>query len=149
MRPHRLVFRSKRDLWLTGAVGLSAAGLLASAISALLSGPLSPPVILAALGCFGGVGLCLGALNTHYVLDVHALRIVSTPFGWTVPYAELRSVAPSASPLSSPALSLDRLELAYVRGGRRRTVLISPDDRGAFIEELARRAPQAEIMRSA
>ena len=149
MRPHRLVFRSKRDLWLTSAVGLSAAGLLASAITALLSGPLSPPIILAVLGSLGGVGLCLGALNTHYVLDVHALRIVSAPFGWTVPYAELRSVTPSSSPLSSPALSLDRLELAYTRGGRRRHVLISPDDRGAFIEELARRAPQAEIVRAA
>lgn len=50
--------------------------------------------------------------------------------------AEILSVTPSRSPLSSPALSLDRLE---IRKGERWTdrILISPAEREAFLRLLA------------
>jgi hypothetical protein len=55
-----------------------------------------------------------------------------------LPYAEIRSVEPTADIRSSPALSLERLR---VEAGPRRSVNISPADRAAFMAALAARCP--------
>ena len=48
--------------------------------------------------------------------------------------AAIRGVTPSRNPLSAPALSLDRL---HVEHGTTFGTLISPRDRGAFLDDLA------------
>jgi hypothetical protein len=63
------------------------------------------------------------------------------PFRWQVPLETLRSIRPTRSPLSSPALSLDRLELRYGQG---RVLLISPADGARFVAELSARAPHVQ-----
>jgi hypothetical protein len=78
--------------------------------------------------------------GTGYTLLPDELLIRSGPFRFHVAIGEITSVVPSRNPLSSPACSLDRLEIRY-RGGRSR-ILISPEDKPAFLEALAERCNQ-------
>ena len=66
------------------------------------------------------------------------LDIRSGPFRFRVPLGEVISVEPSRNPLSSPACSLDRLLIRYGR----RQIMVSPKDRLAFLDALARRGSQ-------
>lgn len=56
-------------------------------------------------------------------------------------YDEIVEVVSTRNPLSSPALSLDRLAIRTTSGG----VMISPAPRQEFLQELAARAPHAQI----
>jgi hypothetical protein len=60
---------------------------------------------------------------------------------WRIRYAEISRVEPSASPLSSPACSLDRLLIEY---GQRR-ILVSPLDRAVFVRSLGALCPQLHL----
>ena len=72
-------------------------------------------------------------IGTHYTVDRGTLRIVSGPFRWKVAIDQISSVEATKSPLSSPALSLDRLRVRY---GKNRRILISPADRVGFLEAI-------------
>jgi hypothetical protein len=77
-------------------------------------------------------------LSTYYVFQSDALIAHSGPFSWRIPLKEISSVRESNSVRSGPALSLDRLEIAYHRG---RVLLISPADKPGFLAALHRLAP--------
>lgn len=78
-------------------------------------------------------------LSTRYVIEDGTLRVRSGPFRWTIPLRDIRSVEPSRSVLSSPALSLDRLKIRYGAG---RSLLVSPRDVEGFRQALGRPAFQ-------
>lgn len=80
-------------------------------------------------------------LTTYYVLEKEHLFVHSGPIRRTIPLDSIRSVRPSRNPLSSPALSMDRLEIAY---GRNKYVLISPLDRDEFLRQLEARLPEGK-----
>ena len=73
---------------------------------------------------------------TDYTLTDTDLRVRSGPFRWRVPLHEIRSIAPTHNPLSSPALSLDRLRIEH---GERKWLMISPRDKDGFLRELESR----------
>jgi membrane protein YdbS with pleckstrin-like domain len=132
-----LRFRSKVDSWLV---------LLVVATGALAIAACAPMIRIGSGGAIaiaaGLVALVVGfpawlLSATHYTLEEQALKIRGGPFRWTIPYRDITDVKPSRSPLSSPALSLDRLRIEY--GGK--SIMISPVDRASFIQELdSRRA---------
>ena len=74
-------------------------------------------------------------LSTYYLVDAGNLMIRSGPFRWSISISEIKSVEPSRSLLSSPALSLNRLEIQYGRG---KTVLVSPKDVEGFRNAIGR-----------
>lgn len=83
---------------------------------------------------FVGVGLPLWILvATHYTLDSQLLLVQSGPFKWRVPVADITNITPTKNPLSSPALSLDRLRIDY---GRSNTLMISPRDKEQFLKDI-------------
>src|SRR5690606_5501378 len=94
--------------------------------------PMAMPVL--ALGAVAAVGLPLWLLrSTGYTLERTQLHIRSGPFSWVVPIAEIRDITATRNPLSSPALSRDRLLITYGRHGR---IMISPADKDAVLREL-------------
>lgn len=123
-------FRSAVDGWLWAVFGISTTVSIAALVPVFaLRVPWGWAFALVTLGL--GVGLPLWLFrSTAYVVDDTTLRIRSGPFRWSVPLAEIREVRPSRSPLSSPALSLDRLEIRYGRGS---AILVSPADRAGFL----------------
>lgn len=134
------VYASKIDGWLAAVLGAAVVSSLWASRHLLLAG--SPAAWLAAplIACVGA-GLPLWVLlDTRYVVDATHLRIRSGPFRWTVPIAGIVRIAPTSNPLSSPALSLDRLRIEYGRGA---SVMVSPRDRAGFMRaiEAARKQP--------
>lgn len=129
-------FRSKVDLWL--AVILAAApvvSLTATVLALRAGGGLMAllPTALIALAYLGAV------FPLYYELEDDALVIRAGLLRSRIPYAQIRAVRPTRNPLSSPALSLDRL---HVDAGSALGPNISPADREGFLSALLSRAPQ-------
>lgn len=77
--------------------------------------------------------------RTHYTVTDKELRVVSGPFRRSISLSDITSIEPSRNPLSSPALSLDRLKVSY---GKRKFVLISPADKAGFLDAVRRATPR-------
>lgn len=139
------VYRSKTDWWLGAVLWVSILAMVASAGSLWVAGG-SPVLSLGSAALF----LALAAFivwilrGTRYELYPDRLLVRSGPLRWTVPLAAIEEVHPTRNPLSSPALSLDRLQVSY--RGSRVGIMISPEPRGAFLQDLAARAPHLELL---
>jgi hypothetical protein len=120
-------------------------------------GLITPVVALIAIGTTASVGpelLLLPALLTTGVAALTVWIVLSTyyeftrdllvahcgPFSWRIPLNAISRVRESRSVRSGPALSMDRLEIAWGEG---RVLLISPADKPGFLAALQARAPHA------
>lgn len=128
-RPDMIVFKSKIDRWLLLILLFSIAVSVAAAYASFKESGTVNTAIAAVILVLGG---CLPAwlfLDTKYVVSGDELRVSCGPFSWSIPVSEITSVSETRNPLSSPALSLDRLELRYANG---KSILLSPSDKQAF-----------------
>lgn len=131
------VYPSKVDAWLAALLGLVA---VASVYAATRIGSPSSGGEWATLFSCVVLGIVLPAwllAGTRYVLGNETLFIVSGPFWWRIPLRSITDVVPTRNPMSSPALSLDRLRIEYADG--RKAVMISPRDKQGFIRDLESR----------
>ena len=127
-------FNSKIDRWLLYllvAVIVFEVVVLGAAASQVGDPWAAVGLLATALLLIALIGGCL--LWTHYTVDGNALRIVCGPFRWKVAIDQIESVKATRNPLSSPALSLDRLQIRY---GPRRRIMISPADRAGFLKAI-------------
>jgi hypothetical protein len=136
--PSAVVFPSKVDQWILWLMAVPLGVSVAAVISALLAGPPAS----AALLIVGVEVLVLGFIvltfkTTRYLVEDRELIARSGPFRWRIGIDGIESIRPSRNPLSSPALSLDRLEVRYDGG---RMLLISPKDREKFLETVVARS---------
>lgn len=133
-------FPSKTDAWL-GITLRSAAVLLGGGAAAivLLGRGTSAPRALLALVMAAAAGMILWSLRgTRYVLDGDRLTIEAGPLRWRVAVTGIREIRPCRSLISAPALSSDRLVLAY--GDPLRRVQISPQSAAEFVTAILGRA---------
>jgi uncharacterized membrane protein YeaQ/YmgE (transglycosylase-associated protein family) len=124
-----MTFRSKVDMWLLLTLLAGALAAFLGAAFALRAGVgwLVPTLI-------GLVGAALPfwiLLSTKYTVDQGQVRIQSGPFRWCIWAPGITRITPTRSPLSSPALSLDRLRIEYESG--KKSLLVSPVEPEAFI----------------
>lgn len=125
-------YRSKVDTWLLIVIIAAMGAGLVGAVAALLAGGHEMwwaivPVALA-------VALPAWVLtSTFYRLTDDELLVRSGPFSWRIPTAEIHRVTSTNNPLSSPALSLQRLKIEYGNGKR---IMISPENQTEFIADL-------------
>ncbi len=138
------VYRSKIDKWLLVTFAVSALASLAAFIPLVYVGlSLSSLVMIPIL--LMGIGLPLWVLETTaYTLTDRTLVVRCGPFHWDVPLWQITRITITRSPLSSPALSLDRLRIQYTAGAQ---IMISPDDRDRFLKDLRARGVNLEISR--
>ncbi|MDT4834616.1 Bacterial PH domain protein [compost metagenome] len=127
------VYRSKIDAWLIAVLAIAIVVSLFAALTVLsVRSPMAWAV--AAFTAIIGTGLPLWLLfSTHYILGNGQLVVRSGPFKWSIPAVEITSITPTSSPLSSPALSLDRLRIEYGRG---KSLMISPRDKEQFVRDM-------------
>ena len=138
-----MFFRSAVDAWVYALV-VSLPVVLVWGVVPTLASANSTTIVLTV----AGLGLVAIApafllLFTYYRIDSTLLRIQAGPFSWAIPLDQIRSVTPSRSLVSSPALSFSRLKISY---GRQRFILVSPKNRAAFIEALGYQS--AEILKA-
>jgi hypothetical protein len=79
--------------------------------------------------------------STYYVITADTLIVRAGPIRRKVPLHEVRRLRATHNPLSSPALSLDRIEVTY--GSKR--ILISPEDRSGFVRAIVERVPGVTV----
>ena len=133
-------YRSKID----GLLVLALAGVPLVVFLSIAAGVFALPAslrlaMLAVMAGFFGLPLW-SFLATHYTIDANTLTVRSGPFRWVIALAQIESVTATRDARSGPALSLDRL---LVRYGGGRQMLISPQDKEAFLHDLERTRQQA------
>ncbi|MGD8700555.1 MAG: PH domain-containing protein [Gemmatimonadales bacterium] len=140
-----VVYPSKRDWWLVlllwaAAIGMGAAavGLWVDPAPLGLRAGLTPVLAVVAV-------LTLWILySTRYSFERDRLVVRSGPFRWRVDLDSIVEVVPTRNPLSSPACSLDRLRIRY--GSSRMGIMISPENKAAFLRDLVARVPGLELV---
>lgn len=92
------------------------------------------PGVLLVLGIYFGL-----VFPMRYGLDDTHLYVRFGLCRPRIPLADISEVYPTRNPLSSPALSLDRLPVQYGQGFFK-AVMISPANRNGFLDDLAQKA---------
>jgi membrane protein YdbS with pleckstrin-like domain len=131
-----MTFKSAVDLWLLVIMALVVIISLGVSIRLVLQH--SPAGYLRVIGVLAvGIGMPFWLFyTTQYVVKDEVLKIQSGPFRWTIPITSISQAVETSSPLSSPALSLRRLEITY---GESKTIMVSPKDRKGFLEAIGQR----------
>ena len=129
----KTVYSSKIDTWLgVVLIGSMVVCAIASYQVVKIGTPASMVTVVPILLIGMGLPLWL-MLSTSYALSSGRLLIKSGPFKWVVPIESITGVMPTSNPLSSPALSLDRLQINYGNGA---SVMISPENKEQFLKDL-------------
>ena len=106
-------------------------------VSAALAGRWwTVPLLVAPLGL-----MTWTLLSTYYVVSSDSLSVRCLLLRTTVPLASVTMLRASRDLRSSPALSLDRIEVLYDNG----SVLVSPKDKTAFVRAIRLRKPSIVV----
>lgn len=132
-------FRSKIDWWLLLIFIVITANIVikiyeANHLYSLASN--FPHLIIYSLVIFI---IWLPIFNTYYVVENNTLVIKSFVFRWKIKLNDITQIEPTHNPLSSPALSLDRLKIYYMKNEKIATVMISPKNKEAFLQAINKR----------
>jgi len=128
------VFKSKIDWWVRLVLVAAVLGEFAviGAIATEGREPIETTAVI--LVCILAIMLFAWVMfGTLYKVDRGVLKITSGPFRWKMPIDEIHSVEATRSPLSSPALSMDRIRIRY---GKNRRVMVSPADKTGFLKAI-------------
>jgi hypothetical protein len=138
-----LAFSSKIDLWIVILVLVPVAA-CAWALAAYWNPLLARGwlvAVLVAVPLAAGILLPLWfVVSLRYFLSDETLRVRCGPFHWRIPIHEITAVNPTPEPLSSPAMSMDRLRIEYGSG---HALTISPEHKDEFLRQLDHRRKQA------
>jgi hypothetical protein len=149
-----MVHFAKVDRWVGSIFGGATTLVFVLAATFLVLGitagepPLSTAIGIAVIdGAIGALLLVLwrGCYRIRYEIDSTELLIRFGLFSTKVPLDSIEEVFPTRNPTSAPAPSLDRVQIEYRTDAHtRRTALVSPQDRSAFIRDLAAAAPRLQ-----
>ena len=144
MTSEELRFPSKIDWWVPVFVLASVlAAPVLSTMGAKHTAMTTPVMAVLAISLALPVGLFVWMYgNTSYVIAGDELRITCGPSKETVAIDSISRIRRTISPMSSPALSFQRLEIHYGRFGE---VLISPEDQRGFIRAIVARVPNVVL----
>lgn len=132
-------FRTRIDLWLALLVGGATAAPLVMAGWLIAQGRFDGVLLLTLWGSAVSAAVLGLTWPVRYTLRDDRLLVRSGWLRWEIPCAAIRRVQPTWSPLAGPAWSLRRVLIEWSAGD---FILVSPDDRESFIDELAARCPQ-------
>ena len=127
------IFKSKIDLWIGFIIAVSAFLCAAISLPLLLSSSIANVLIAVLMLGLGSAFPIWLLFSTNYSTNEKDLLIKCGPFRWVVPLATITSVKETKNPLSSAALSLDRLQISYQSG---KSIMVSPKDKQRFISAI-------------
>ena len=145
-----MVYRSKVDAWFYFIV-IGMCILMGNSLIQVCLTKSVGAIIFTAIIILSVITLLLGILfRTYYVFEEDGIRIRCFIFcNVVIPYESIISVKPTYNPVSSSALSLDRLEVKFMRPNHRPDIaLISPIHRDDFIKEVQQRQTMLQKERS-
>jgi hypothetical protein len=129
-------YRSKVDWWVGLILLIPPAASIFTCVALALDGQMSAlPVGVVAVVFVAALYLGL-VFPLRYGVGDDELLVRFGMVTKRVPLADISEVCPTRNPLSSPALSLDRLRVQFGPGFFN-SVMISPAERDRFLDELA------------
>lgn len=139
-----ITYRSKVDWWLGLLLGGSVIFVIYLAIDPIIRGKGAQGItILAAVIVLATV---LPLFGIKYVFYSSHLLVSCGIYGKErVEYGKICQLKETRNPLSSAAMSLDRLQIDYLEKGVHKTVLISPVHKKEFMERLEQYRRQMEV----
>ncbi len=82
--------------------------------------------------------------SIRYIIDGERLIVKGFPFyNRSIPISKITKIKETNNPLSSPAASMDRLEIRY---NKYDSVILSPRDKKGFIDELLKINAKIEVI---
>jgi uncharacterized protein YhhL (DUF1145 family) len=143
-----MIYPTKKDIWLVLIVALGGFMLLMQGINLIIVKGFHYPdtwILCATFIFYFGIIMLL-AYPVNYEITTSTLEIRSgILLHYKIPLSSILCVVSTRNPLSSPAWSLDRLKIDYLKNGKKRVVLISPKDKKTFLCELIERTPSLEF----
>jgi membrane protein YdbS with pleckstrin-like domain len=140
MQGDHQVFRSKVDVWLKLVIAGGLVAMWLAPVRRIWAGR-SVDALDVVIPLLFTAFIVWVFRTTSYVISADVLIVRSGPVRRTVPLHQVQRLRATHNPLSSPALSLDRIEVTY---GRRR-VLISPEDKRGFVRAVLKQAPTVVV----
>ena len=143
-----MIYQTKKDRWLVLIVALGGVMLLVQVINLILVNGFHYTetwILFVVSMVYFGI-LILLAYPVHYEITTTTLEIRSgILLHYKIPLSSIELVVSTRSPLSSPAWSLDRLKIDYVKNSKKRVIMISPKDKKTFLLELVERTPSLKL----
>lgn len=139
-----IIFHSKIDAWL--AVVVLGGSLLLILVPLWewrynSNNSLSKKLLTTILTVPFSLLLLLPLVNTKYTLTDNQLIVHNGFYSSSIDLIDITSITPTRNAVSSPALSLDRIEIQYVDADGNNSTLISPKDNQVFYQALQKRNP--------
>ncbi|PLS14681.1 hypothetical protein CVD28_26900 [Bacillus sp. M6-12] len=131
-------FYSKKGIILSIILWGTAAAILITGIMDIHDEGLGPIVTAVLLALFIGWMW----LTTYYEIIGNILLVSAGPIRKRIDIYTIRSISKTRNPVSSPALSLDRIEVVF---NMYDAVIISPKDQEAFAAELKKINPDIRV----
>lgn len=122
------IYKSKVDWWLICLIGGTL--ILPLIIALVVGAPLWPALIICG---FVAAFIIWLYLATKYEVTKDEITIYAGLYKVNIPINSIISVTNTHNPLSSPAFSLDRIEIKY---GKNKMILISPKDKNGFLADI-------------
>ena len=130
-----IVYRSKVDLWLGLLLGGSVGFMIYLAVIPIINGEGIQWTIT--ISTIFVMLLILPLFAVKYVLYSDHLYVSCGIYGKIrIPYETINSMKETHNPLSSAALSLDRIQIDYTENGYHQMVLISPVRKKEFMKKI-------------
>ncbi len=143
-----MIYQTKKDRWLVLIVALGGVMLLVRVINLIMVNGFHYTetwIHFVVSMVYFGI-LILLAYPVYYEITTTTLEIRSgILLHYKIPLSSIKLVVPTRSPLSSPAWSLDRLKIDYVKNSKKRVIMISPQDKKTFLLELVERTPSLKL----
>jgi len=110
-----MICKSKKDLWLVGAITASVVVTAFAGGYLLIVGPGTLERRIGFALLVTGIIPLLLCVPVHYLIEHGVLHVRSGFLRWTIPLRDILEVHRTPDPIASPALSLDRLRIIYTR----------------------------------
>ena len=137
------IYKSKKDRWLVIVSWFAIAVILISIFFLLMSTGFTKYNIIYTASMLLLVVFVFYCLNsTSYLLKDDELVVSCFFFKWKIPLSSIKEIFPTNNPLSSPALSLDRLNIVY---GNEKHIMISPEDKTVFLQDIVSKNPNLKL----
>ena len=134
-----VIFRSKQSV---GLILFLAVFLVAEAILMLHIKSTGGFIIVSGVAIF----ILHMFLTTYYLIEGIKLKIkCGLLFRQEIDIETIKRISETDSWISSPATSLDRLEIKYLRNKKVESVIVSPKDKSGFIKMLTELNPAIEV----
>jgi hypothetical protein len=81
--------------------------------------------------------------TTYYIVSINRLQVKCSFFiNVVIPLNSIKEIKETSNPISSPAMSLDRLLILY---NKYDSIIISPKEQDVFINQLVEANPQIKV----